>query len=74
VVVSAFEGLATVGLVVGLICRRLEIVAASSVALLMIATAAAGRHSGEPMSKTLPSLGLVLSAVAIGGQLLMHAL
>jgi hypothetical protein len=50
------------------------IAAASGVVLLMIGALGTHRHSGEPMSKALPaSLGLVLAAVVIGGQLSMLA-
>jgi hypothetical protein len=63
-----------VGLIVGLIWWPMEIVAASGVVLLIIAAMGSHRNSGQSPSKALPtSLGLVLAAVVIGGQLLMLA-
>jgi hypothetical protein len=73
-IVGACQGLPVVGLIVGLFWWPLEIVAASGVALLMIAVVGAHRRAGEPMSKALPaSLGLVLAAFVIGGQIVMLA-
>jgi hypothetical protein len=73
-VVGACRGLAVVGLFVGLFWWPMEIVAASGVALLMIAALDAHRRAGEPMSKALPALlGLVLAAAVISGQVLMLA-
>jgi hypothetical protein len=71
-VVGAGEGLAVVGLVVGLFWWPMEIVAASGVVLLMMGVVGAHRRAGEPMSEALPAvLGLVLAAGVIGGQVLM---
>jgi DoxX-like family len=73
-IVGACQGLAVVGLIVGLFWWPLEIVAASGVGLLMIAVVGDHRRAGEPMSKALPaSLGLVLAAFVIGGQVVMLA-
>jgi hypothetical protein len=73
-VVGACRGLAIVGLFVGLIWWPMEIVAASGVALLMIAAMDAHRRAGEPAGKALPAfLGLVLAAGVISGQVLMLA-
>jgi hypothetical protein len=73
-VVSACEGLTLVGLIFGLFCWTWEIVAASGVALLVIAALVGHRHSGEPTRAALPiPLGLFTAAAVIGGQLLLHA-
>ena len=50
-VVGAGEGLAVVGLVVGLFWWPMEIVAAGSAALLVIGAVCTHRHSDEPMSR-----------------------
>jgi hypothetical protein len=73
-VVGAGQGLVVVGLVIGLFWWPMEIVAASSVVLLMIGVLSTHRRAGEPMSEALPAvLGLVLAAGVIGGQVLMLA-
>jgi DoxX-like family len=67
--VSSCEGLVVLGIVIGLYWWPVEIVAASAVAVLMIAAVAAHRRAGEPIRTAIPAaFGLVLAAVVVAGQ------